>query len=339
MLNLPMQVLQALAAERLQERGARRFVSGTTLAARLNVTRAAVWKAVSELRELGTPIEAVPRSGYRLAMASSPLDAASVIALLPPAVAARLRQGECAGAIASTNGALLERGAPPPGRFDFLTAEYQSAGRGRRGRSWLAPPGGAICLSWSWSFDALASQVGALSLAVGVAALRALAQCGIGGVQLKWPNDLVTPRGKLGGILIEMRAEVAGPTHVVVGIGLNVALGAALQSRIGELGQPACDLAQLAGLPPPRNRLVAALLGQGVDALQVFGERGLAPFLAEYAAADALRDRPVRLSGAHTGFDSGIARGLDADGALRIEHAGAIHRIIAGEISIRADGA
>lgn len=339
-LNLPMQLLQDLATERALEAGARRFVSGTELAVRHGVTRTAIWKAIGQLRGLGTVIEAVPHRGYRLAQPSSPLDADGVRARLAPATAKRLRTGECAGTMVSTNTVLLERGAPPVGQFDFLTAEYQSAGRGRRGRSWLAPPGGAICLSWSWRFEALAAQIGALSLAVGVAAQRALAQCGVQGIGLKWPNDLVTAQGKLGGILIEMRAEAGGPTHVVAGLGLNVALDPALSRQISELGQAPVDLAHpplsSAGTgPPARNVLVAALLDHQVAAMLEFGEQGLAPFLAEFEAADALRGRQVQLQGAHVGFDTGVARGIAADGALQVEHDGRIHRIIAGEVSVR----
>ena len=335
MLKLPMAALQKLAEERAREQRARRFVSGVALAEHFGVTRTAVWKAVRNLRELGTLIEAVPHQGYRLALPASPLDAAGVKTLLPPAVSARLRQGDCEGALESTNATLLARAAPSPGQFDFLTAEFQSAGRGRRGRQWLAPPGGAICLSWSWSFDALPSQIGALSLAVGVAALRALRQFAIPGVKLKWPNDLVTDEGKLGGILIEMRAESAGPTHVVTGLGLNVALPPTLRRRIAEQGLAAADLTQLTTEPPARNALVAALLGEGVAAMERFGREGLAPFMAEYAAADALRDRPVTLQGTAASLTEGIARGCDAQGALQVEHEGAIHRIIAGEVTVR----
>jgi BirA family biotin operon repressor/biotin-[acetyl-CoA-carboxylase] ligase len=305
------------------------------MATQFDVSRAAIWKAVRQLRELGTAIEAVPRQGYHLAMPASPLDVAGVTSLLSPAVAARLRHGECAGLVASTNTVLLERGAPPPGRFDFLTAEHQSAGRGRRGRSWLAPPGGAICLSFSWSFDALASQMGALSLAIGVAALRALARCGIAGVQLKWPNDLVTPDGKLGGILIEMRSESAGPVQVVAGIGINVALDRSLRERIDELGRSAVDLASLHTSAPHRNAVVAAVLEESTAALELFGREGFAPFREEYAAADALRDRQVTLQGAHAALTQGIARGTAHDGALIVEHEGRGYRIMAGEITVR----
>jgi BirA family biotin operon repressor/biotin-[acetyl-CoA-carboxylase] ligase len=213
---------------------------------------------------------------------------------------------------------------------------YPRAGRARRGRSWLAAPGGGICLSWSWCFEAHAAQLGALSLAVGVAVLRALASSGIEGVRLKWPNDLVTAQGKLGGILIEMRSEAAGPVHVVIGLGLNVALGRDARTRIDQLGNAATDLAELAAgaRPPAREPLVAALLDQAVVALDDFAQAGLVNFLAEYRAADALAGQAVQTQGG-SGPAVGIARGIDDDGALRIEHAGKIHRIIAGEVSVR----
>jgi BirA family transcriptional regulator, biotin operon repressor / biotin---[acetyl-CoA-carboxylase] ligase len=331
---LAMRVLDALARHRQDEARVRRFVSGAALAQQMKVSRSAIWKAVSELRELGTDIEAVPRQGYRLTLPGSTLVASDVRALLHPKTLQHLRLGECAGKITSTNAVLLERGAPPPGKFDFLTAEYQTAGRGRRGRSWIAPPGGAICLSWSWCFDALPTQMGALSLAVGVAMLRALKQHRIGGVLLKWPNDLVTTEGKLGGILIEMRSESAGPVQVVVGLGLNVTLGKAVRKRIDTLGSRATDLSAFTA-PPTRSRLVAALLDSGVAALQEFAKHGLEPFLAEYRAADALAGKPVTLH-EHAAITGGIALGLDEDGALRVEHSGKIHRIIAGEVSVRA---
>lgn len=329
------QLLQRLAAARAAENGRAQFVSGASLAAEYGVTRSAIWKAVGRLRELGTQVEAITHRGYRLALPSSPLATAGVLAALDPATRARLREGACLAQVESTNSALLARSAPPPGSFDFLTAEHQRAGRGRRGRGWLAAPGGAICLSWSWCFDAMASQVGALSLAIGVSVLRALRAMGIEGLQLKWPNDLVCAAGKLGGILIEMRSEAGGPVHVVIGLGLNVALADAARAQIQDLGNAAADLAQLTGhRPPSRELLVAALLDSGVAALEEFAHAGLGPFLAEYRAADSLAGRTVQIAGG-AGPSDGTARGIDEDGALLVEHAGAIHRIIAGEISVR----
>lgn len=337
-MSLAMELLQRLASARASENGRPVFVSGAVLATQFEVTRSAIWKAISSLRERGTDIEAVTHRGYRLAQPSSPLTAPGVLAHLQPTTRASLREGRCVAEITSTNSALLERGAPPPGCFDFLSAEYQHAGRGRLGRSWLGPPGGAICLSWSWCFEGMAERMGALSLATGIAVRRALASLGYAGVQLKWPNDLVTAQGKLGGILIEMRSEAAGPLHVVSGLGLNVTLGPAMREFIAAGGNRAADLAALApDRPPFREALVAAILEHNVALLREYARSGFAGMLAEYQAADALRDRPVRVLGGGAAISGGVARGVDAAGALRVEHGGAIHRIIAGEVSVRPD--
>lgn len=334
-----MELLQRLATVRASEDGQPRFVSGATLAVEFDVTRSAIWKAIGSLRERGTEIEAITHRGYRLTQPASPLVFDGVLAKLSPATRESLREGRCAAEIASTSTALLERGAPPPGRFDFLCAEYQHSGRGRLGRSWLAPPGGAICVSWSWCFAGMAERLGALSLATGVAVLRALGALGISGVRLKWPNDLVTDRGKLGGILIEMRSEAAGPLHVVVGLGLNVTLGAAMREFIAAGGSAAADLAELAGgTPPQREALVAAILEQNVALLREFAQTGFAGTIGEFQAADALRDRRVRIHGGAGPVSTGMARGVDATGALLVEHEGRTHRIIAGEVSVRPEG-
>lgn len=336
-MQLAMQVLQALTAQRAAETGARRFVSGAQLAGQFGVTRSAVWKSVGRLRRLGTGIEAVTHRGYRLALPASPLEDAAIRADLRPETRSALRSGECAGIVESTSSVLLARAAPPPGQFDYIAAEYQSAGRGRRGRSWLAPPGGAVCLSWSWCFASMPAQLGALSLAIGVAGLRALAAQGVTGVQLKWPNDLVTSHGKLGGILIEMRSEAAGPVHLVIGIGLNMALGRTFGERIEAGNLAAVDVYSLlpAGRTMARSPLAAGLLNEGIAAIQRFARDGFEPFRGEYAAADALRDRQVRLQGG-VGIDSGVARGVDADGALLVARGGQVHRVLSGEVSVRA---
>lgn len=332
---LAMQVLQQLATQRARESAARQFVSGAALASQFGVTRSAIWKAIGQLRELGTGIEAVTHRGYRLALPATPLTADAVRRHLNAQARASLRHGECAGLLDSTNSQLLARGAPPPGQFDFLTAEYQTAGRGRRGRSWLAPPAGAVCLSWSWCFEGMPAAMGALSLAVGVAVRRALLSLGVEGVRLKWPNDLVTAEGKLGGILIELRTESAGPVHVVIGIGLNVTLGAGLRAQLREAGVQAVDLATLApATTPAREALVAAMLNEGLSSIDVFARQGFASFRDEFHTADALRDCPVTLQGSGH-IDSGVARGVDVDGALLVAAQGKVHRIIAGEVSVR----
>lgn len=332
----PAQMLHRLATARAQENGTPRFVSGAALAADFNVTRSAIWKSMRQLRALGAEIDAITHRGYRLALPISSLTTGGVLERLPGQTRARLRHGECAAQVESTNSELLSRPLPPAGGFDFLTAEYQNAGRGRRGRQWLAPPGSAICLSWSWCFEGLAANLGALSLAVGVGVRRALASLGIDGIGLKWPNDLMTQHGKLGGILIEMRSEISGPVHVVVGLGLNVALGEKVRNEISLLGTAATDLAQFCGASPTPHRepLVAALLQHGVAAMSEFAQSGLVGFLDEYRSTDTLNGQAVRILGQGEPLD-GMACGIDDDGALKVQHSGRIHRIIAGEVSVR----
>jgi BirA family transcriptional regulator, biotin operon repressor / biotin---[acetyl-CoA-carboxylase] ligase len=312
-----------------------RWQSGTQLALACGVSRSAIWKAIAALRELGVGVHAVPRRGYRLPQASGFLEAERIRAALPPAIAARLRHGGALWTTTSTNADLLARSDLPPGRFDFLTAEYQSAGRGRRTRSWIAPPGGAICLSMSWNFPSLPSGIAALSLAIGVCALRALKRCAVSGAALKWPNDLVVGAAKLGGILAELRAESGGPAFVVIGIGLNVALGAAVLEQVQATGTRAADLAALGAAPSDRNRLAAALVAEVIDGLLQFERDGFRPFVEEWRAADALQGKAVRVS-AEAGSIAGHARGIDLDGALCVQTEQGLQRFVTGDVSVRA---
>jgi BirA family biotin operon repressor/biotin-[acetyl-CoA-carboxylase] ligase len=313
------------------------FHSGAALAAGHGLTRSAVWKAVRVLRELGLPVQAVTNRGYRLPGPRVPLEAERIRASLPVAILERLRQGEVAWQVGSTNSELLARAAPPPGRFDFLLAEYQSAGRGRHARSWVAPPGGAICLSVSWSFAALPPDAGALSLAMGVAALEALASLGELPVGLKWPNDLLAGGRKLGGLLLELRSEGGGPALLVFGIGLNVALGAELREQVAATGLPPTDLAELGVAHCDRNRLAAAMIGAAVEALVQFEREGFRAFFERWQRADLLRGTVVSIRGGGTaGEIVGRAAGVDSDGALLIETAEGLRRFISGEVSVRA---
>lgn len=309
--------------------------SGEALAAALGVSRAAVWKQVRALEEWGLEIEAAPGRGYRLARPLSLLDARALGRALPAAVKARLRDLTVADELGSTNDALLAVAELPPGRFDACLAEYQSRGRGRRGREWLAPFGSGLCLSVNWCFAEVPPRVSALSLAVGVVIVRALASCGVTGTQLKWPNDVLHEGRKLGGILLELRAEAAGPAYVVVGIGLNVSLPPAARAAIGRGGLPPVGLDEL-GLArlPDRSQLAAVLIGELVPALEEFGRSGFAPFADAWRAADALAAQPARVLHGEQAVD-GVARGIDDDGAFLLEVAGQRRRFVAGDVSLR----
>lgn len=311
-------------------------LSGSALASRFGVTRAAIWKQVAQLRALGLAIEARAGEGYRLAVPFERLDAARIRAAMPAAARARLGSLDVAWQLDSTNSALLRRAGDDPRSGLACLAEIQSAGRGRRGRSWRLPLGGGIALSLLLRFDSGMAALAGLSLAAGVALMRAFDDLGIdalsiGGVGLKWPNDAQVDGRKLAGILVELGGDYLGPCHAVIGIGVNL--------RLGEdpgIDQPWTDLAAL-GAAPSRNALAGALLARLLEMHAQFVEHGFAAFAETYARYDVLRGRPLRVLGAHGGERHGVALGVDAGGRLRVAGDEGEIAVDSGEVSVRTD--
>lgn len=317
----------------LSHLSAYRPVSGSALADRLGVTRAAVWKQIEALRALGAPIEAAAGSGYRLAWPLELLDSSQIRAELSPDQRGRVGKPIVHWHIDSTNSELLRRAANGARDLETCLAETQSAGRGRRGRTWISPLGGNIYFSLLKRFDQGMGALAGLSLAVGVAVVDALEDCSVRGAALKWPNDVVVDGRKLAGILIELGGEFLGPCHAVIGVGINLRLA---PQALAAIDQPAIDLASVAGSQiPGRNRIAGRLLARLIDALDRFSASGIAAFADAYARRDSLRDKPVRV---HTpaGMRDGIAVGIDDRGALRVRHGDAVVTYESAEVSVRA---
>lgn len=313
------------------------FHSGEQLAKRLRVSRGGVWKLMRVLRAMGVDVESVPRQGYRLPRAVDLLEKSAIVNSLSTHAREHLDRLDVLLSVDSTNKYLAEITPAAPGRAQVCVAEIQNAGRGRRGRSWVAPFGSGICMSLGWQFAEAPPAFSALSLAVGVAAIKALRRFGVEEAGLKWPNDLIWRGRKLGGILIEMRGESAGPAHVVIGIGINMHMPAAVRLTLAE--QQAALIADLHEIlrerTPARNALIAALTDEIITMLQVFAERGFAAFLDEWRALDTLADAHVKvINGAQTLY--GAARGVESDGALLVEIDGRMQKFVSGEVSLRA---
>jgi BirA family biotin operon repressor/biotin-[acetyl-CoA-carboxylase] ligase len=306
------------------------FHSGEEVAAALGVTRATVWNAVREAGELGILVESVRGRGYRLDDPPVWLDAAAVAKLLGPR--ARRFRVEVVEHVDSTNSALLERAEAGGAPGTVLATELQSAGRGRRGRSWASGLGGALTFSLLWRFEQGAAALTGLSLVVGIAVARALASLGAADVRLKWPNDVLHEGRKLGGILIEVRGDALGPTVAVIGIGLNVRMPQALAARID---QPVTDTAQ-AGAGADRNRLLASVLKELAELLDAFARDGFAPLEPEYRRWHALQDAAVQVNLGDGKPVQGRARGTADDGALIVETSEGLRRFHGGEVSLRA---
>ena len=310
------------------------FHSGEDMAARLGVSRASVHNALAEAEGYGLTLFRVRGRGYCLKHAPEWLDAAEIGRHLgAQAGQFRIRVAESAP---SSNTLLLREMAEGAPGGSVLAVEWQSAGRGRMGRQWHSGLGNALTFSLLWRFDCGLAGLSGMSLAVGVAIVRALRAAGIAGARLKWPNDVLDEQGaKLGGVLIEAQGDMLGPAAAVIGIGLNLALPGAVAGRID---RPAAALAEMTAELPGRNRLLALLLLELKRVLDDFAARGFAALRAEWEACHALQDQRVRLALPDGSHVAGVARGVTDEGALRLELAsGSVQVFHAGEISLRAE--
>ena len=308
-----------------------RFHSGAKLGDQLGIGRGAVWRRVQSLATLGLEVFSVPGKGYRLARPLELLFPAQIRSELTAESAPLLSGLEVLPELDSTNEYLLQRARLGLASGYACFAEYQSAGRGRRGRNWVSPFGASIYFSVFRRFVVEPETLQGLSLAVGVGLAAALHSLGVEGVGLKWPNDLVCDARKLGGVLIELFGEPSGPWGAVVGIGVNVSLP---RSCANEIDQPWVDLDSILEHPIARNRIAGRLLHHLLLAIERFSEEGFAPFRREWDRRDVVRDRPVILS-CERHVTHGRACGVDDTGALLLSVEGRIHRFITGDLSLR----
>ncbi len=310
------------------------FHSGQALADLLGVSRTAVWKQLNALAaEFSLDVESIRGKGYRIPGGIDLLDTAAVLAALTGHARGLMGGLEVLDTIDSTNAELVRRGEQGVASGLVLTAEQQTAGRGRRGRQWVSPYAGNIYLSVLWEFREGAAALEGLSLAVGVAVARALQVVGVPDAELKWPNDVLHGGAKLGGILLEMQGDVAGPCRVVIGIGLNVVMPAAAADAID---QAWTDVATITGgRQPRRSELLAAVLNELLPLLADFERQGFAHWREQWRSLDAYADLPVILHSGATPL-AGVARGVDERGALLLETGAGVQAVHGGEISLRA---
>lgn len=300
------------------------FHSGEKLGETLGMSRAAISKHIKVLQQWGVDVFRVQGKGYCL---PAPLD------LLDEKVLEETLQVpgfELIPVIDSTNQYLLDRvGQIPSGTA--CMAEYQQAGRGRRGRAWFSPFGSNLYLSMYWRLDAGMAAAMGLSLAVGVSMAQTLEALGAEGVKVKWPNDLYWDDKKLAGILVEMTGQAGDAAHLVIGMGLNVSMPAT-----NEVDQSWANLRDTCQTLPDKNTLAAALINGVTEALKQYEASGMAGFVAQWARYDNFRDRNVKLLLGER-VVKGVARGINEQGALLLETDTGITPYLGGEISLRAD--
>jgi BirA family transcriptional regulator, biotin operon repressor / biotin---[acetyl-CoA-carboxylase] ligase len=312
------------------------FCSGQVLADALGVSRTAVWKQLNKVsEELGLNIESVKGKGYRIPGGVDLLEGSAVKSAMSTEAATLMSALEVLTVIDSTNSEALRHAENGAGAGYVCTAEQQTAGRGRRGRQWVSPFASNLYISVLWQYEQGAAVLEGLSLAVGVAVSRALADCGVTDTQLKWPNDILHDGAKLGGILLEMTGDAAGSCQVVVGIGLNVAMQPESAAAIDQAWTDLSALQANSDDKTTRSELLARVLNHLLPLLASFEQTGFAPWQQSFVEMDALLDQPVVLdSGARK--LAGVSRGVDDRGALQLETTTGVQSIYGGEVSLRA---
>lgn len=307
--------------------------SGARIAETLAVTRASVGQQVARLRAQGWQIEGQAGSGYRLQGPGRPLRR-QVIEACPGMAPDLFASAEFFAAIESTSDYLARSALSPDGRGCLCVAEHQTAGRGRRGREWVAPPGASIAFSLARMMPLPPADLTPMALVTAVATTDALTSLGARGLALKWPNDIEADSAKLGGILIDISGETDGPTRIVIGIGLNHDLGA-----VGgvDLGRTVTDCARVwHGEVPPRDEIICRVATAVARACTEFVANGFPPFRAHWDARDSLAGHAVRLQITPQRWVDGVAAGVDASGALLLDTHQGRQRFFAGDASVRA---
>jgi len=275
------------------------------------------------LAEWGLPVHEHPTGALRLDRPVEALSGQSIIAGLPESLRERLAVHVFAR-LTSTNRWLADA---PGNRGDLVClAEYQDAGRGRRGRDWIMPVGAGLALSMSRDVTDWGEVPSRITLAMGLAVAQALGHPSIG---LKWPNDLVANGRKLAGMLVEQRS-FEGRVRLIIGLGINVTM----PKSVG-IDQPWVDLAGLLDdRVPGRNELAAKLIQTLVEALDRFPMESASSLQEQWSRFDVLSGRQVEVTGAGDPV-RGIACGVDDMGRLRITSRGSHRFMEAGEVSVR----
>jgi len=315
------------------------FVSGQLLGEQLGISRTAIAKHIKALTEMGLDIYSVTGKGYKLAQPLYLLEKERIIALLAndlddeSSSQTNMPLIEVHSLIDSTNDYLMRRLPNQVSPGQVCLAEYQSAGRGRRGRQWISPFGSQIYLSMYWYLEQGLSAAMGLSLVTALAVSDAVkAHSGVQ-VQLKWPNDIYLDGVKLAGILIDLEGQALEPSHCVIGIGLNLHM----PEESGKLiEQKWTDLQSHSKVEIDRNALSAELINALRKRLNQHQQTGLTPMLDEWHAFDAFLNKRVKLITGER-VTHGICRGVNNQGALLLEVDGQVKPIYGGEVSLRMD--
>ncbi len=312
------------------------FHSGEDLAKYFELSRSAISNHIRVLSGLGLEIFSVKGRGYKLAQKIELLSHTRIIENLSLHNQRKKDLIRIENIVTSTNDLvkIASNEQPLPLSGFCCLAEAQTAGRGRRGRTWVSPYGSSLYFSMLWHFASGYQAMAGLSVMVGVVVNRTLQNLGINGCKLKWPNDVFYNHKKLAGILIEVEGQVGSDACAIIGIGINLQL----PSNVQGIEQAFTDTASINENKVSRNAFASQLIENLWQALPEFEKTGLSTFLNEWKQADLYINQTINLV-AGAKITSGICRGIDPNGAILLELKSATGILLkafhGGEISVR----
>jgi len=309
------------------------FHSGEQLGKTLGVTRSAVWKLIKQLSTWDLEIESVTNKGYRIPGGLTLLSKEKILSFLSFDQQARLEKIEILDNIPSTNDYLLHSLQARPNKNYACFAEKQTHGKGRRGRTWIAPFAKNIYLSVLWRFPQDPSALSGLSLAIAVSIIETLKHyTTTQELGIKWPNDVLYKNHKLAGILVELAGESNDNCSAVIGVGLNVDMPNASHQYIT---QPWADLQNMTQTIVDRNEVAGLLLSHLVNTLILFQNQGFHAFTEKWQTLDLTLGKPISLTNSASEKLQGIGRGINEQGHFLLETPCGIKSFSSGEVSIR----
>lgn len=312
-----------------------KFHSGEIMAKNFNVSRAAIWHAISGAEKLGVEVFSVRGKGYRL---TQPLD-------LIEEKKVKQSIGEMANlfnitvldVIDSTNDYLKKVAANGYPHASCVVSNIQTHGKGRRGRQWQSALGENLTFSFLWRFTKGAAALSGLSLVVGIALIRSLKKLNIHQALLKWPNDILIQDDdiykKLAGILIELQGDMDGQSAAIIGIGINLNLS---KKQTAKIDQPAISIKQCVDEPIDPNYFLAIIIKDLAEVLATFEDSGFASLKDEWLSYDAFQDKAINVISGDGNTTPGKSQGVNDAGSLEVITDNGVKIYASGEISIRS---
>ena len=307
------------------------YISGEHISKELGVSRTAVWKHISALRNDGYHIEAVPSRGYRLVPSSDNIDPHKVKARLKSArVGQRLEFLKTSGSTNADAFRFAEDGAV---EGTVVLADTQTGGKGRRGRVWTSPAGVNLYCSVVLRPAIMPHEAPQLTFLSAVAVARAIELTTKLAPKIKWPNDLLISGKKVAGLLNEMSAETDGINFVILGIGVNLNMTA--DQFPDDLRHPATSIFLESGVRVDRSQFTSTMLNELDRLYGDFLVHGFSPVREEWQQRCNASGRRVLVSDSGTECTEGRFIGIDTDGALLLRSDDdKLHRITCGDVRV-----